>query len=71
MKIKYKETNPLWNTKKQILINRGITGENIDHYLHTTDDDILSYSAFGEATLQNAAIALLTAIVNNSSMLVI
>ena len=33
---------------KHILLNRGLKPIDIQHYLHTTDDDINSPAAFGE-----------------------
>ena len=35
------KTNPSFSAVEQILVNRGIKYEDIDHYLKTTDDDIL------------------------------
>ena len=59
MKFKLINTpNPLYNAKKQILINRGFKPEEIDHYLNLSDVDINSPKCFGEELLKSAATAL-------------
>ena len=59
MKFKIINTpNPLYNAKKQILINRGFKPEEIDHYLNLSDVDINSPKCFGEELLKSAATAL-------------
>lgn len=59
MKFKLINTpNPLYNAKKQILINRGFKPEEIDHYLNLSDIDINSPKCFGEELLKGAATAL-------------
>jgi len=39
--------NPNYSAIEQVLINRGILHDEINHYLHTTDADINSPLAFG------------------------
>jgi len=54
--------NPNYTTVEQILTNRGIAREDIQHYLHTTQADINSYEDFGFDVLKNAATALISTI---------
>lgn len=57
-----KPINPNYNAIEQILTNRGIKQENIEHYLNTTDADINSYEGFGKKILHDAAATLITTI---------
>ena len=54
-----------WGAIVQILVNRGIEKENIEHYLHTSDEDINSFESLGVNNLKAAAAALIHAIQNN------
>lgn len=68
-----KNNNNMLSTSavEHILTNRGIAKEDIKHYLHTTDEDINSYSSFGEDRLKNAATALVKTIKDNNKCLII
>lgn len=57
-----KPINPNYTTVEQILTNRGIAKEDIQHYLHTTQADINSYEDFDYDILKNAASALVSTI---------
>ena len=72
--MKYKlinQPNKDYSTIKQILINRGIKQQDIQHYLNLTDQDINDYSSFGRQILKNAATALILAIKNNTTAYII
>lgn len=60
-----KENNYSYTPIEQILINRGIPYNEIDHYLNTTDDDINDYRSFGEDNLKIAGTLLKAAIDDN------
>ena len=66
-----KPTNPNYSVLEQILTNRGIERKDIEHYLHTTDDDINSPLSLGEDNLRRAAAALVAAIQAQKNALVI
>ena len=63
--------NPNYSAIEQVLTNRGILHDEINHYLHTTDADINSPLAFGQKILQGAAAALLKGIKEDQSAIVI
>ena len=63
--------NPNYSAIEQVLTNRGILHDEINHYLHTTDADINSPLAFGQKILQGAAAALLKGIKEGQSAIVI
>ena len=65
------EINPNYTIEEQILINRGIPYNEINHYLNTTDEDISKPELLGETKLHGAARALLSAIKYNKRALVI
>lgn len=70
----YKLKNSINNsnsTIEQILLNRGIEKSNIQHYLHTTDNDINDYSSFGEYNIKNGLKLIEDALDKNKSMLVV
>lgn len=72
--MKYKlinQPNKDYSPIKQILINRGIKQQDIQHYLNLTDQDINDYSSFGRQVLKNAATALILAIKNNTTAYII
>ena len=63
--MKYKLIKPVnskYTALEQVLTNRGIKYENINHYINTTDDDINSPLLFGEEVLKDAATALINVI---------
>lgn len=60
-----------WGAIVQILVNRGIEKENIEHYLHTSDEDINSFESLGVNNLKAAAAALIHAIQNNLKVIII
>ena len=66
-----KPINPQYSALEQILTNRGIAREDIDHYLHTTDDDINSPLLFGEDLLKRAAAALVQTMSADKKCLVV
>lgn len=67
----FKEPNKYYSAKQQVLYNRGIPFEDIEHYLHTTDEDINDFKLLGEDNLYKAASALSEAIRNKQSIMVI
>jgi len=63
--MKYKLIKPInenYTAQEQVLTNRGIAYKDIQHYLHTTDNDINDFKLLGEEKLKNAAAALIGAI---------
>ena len=66
-----KPINSNYSTLEQVLTNRNIPIEEIEHYLNTTDNDINKPEALGETCLNNAATTLLTHIADNDQALVI
>ena len=72
--MKYKliaPVKPEYSTIEQVLTNRGIPHDEIKHYLNTTDEDINSYTLFGEDKLKAAAAALISCIQRDQRALVI
>ena len=72
--MKYQLINPInqhYSTIEQILTNRGISKNNIYHYLNTTDDDINSFLTLDENKLKAAAAYLIKTITNKKDCLVI
>ena len=72
--MKYKliaPVNPSYSAIEQVLTNRGIPYDEINHYLNTTDEDINSYNSFGEDNLRHAAAALIRCIQLDQKALVI
>ena len=72
--MKYKliaPVNPSYSAIEQVLTNRGIPYDEINHYLNTTDEDINSYNSFGEDNLKHAAAALIRCIQLDQKALVI
>ena len=57
--------------KEQVLFNRGIPKDKINHYLNLTDDDINPPEIFGEELLSKAADVFLSHLRNDSSIVVI
>ena len=72
--MKYKlinEINPDYSAIEQILTNRKIPINEINHYLNTTDDDINSPLALGEDLLKRAAALLVTTIAQDKTAFVL
>lgn len=72
--MKYKlinEINPNYTIEEQILTNRGIPYNEINHYLNTTDEDINEPELLGKTRLYDAASVLLSSIRDNKRALVI
>ena len=72
--MKYKliaPVNPSYSAIEQVLTNRGIPYDEINHYLNTTDEDINSYNSFGKDNLKHAAAALIRCIQLDQKALVI
>ena len=72
--MKYKliaPVNPSYSAIEQVLTNRGIPYDEINHYLNTTDEDINSYNSFGKDNLRHAAAALIRCIQLDQKALVI
>ena len=72
--MKYQLINPInqnYSTIEQILTNRGISKNNIYHYLNTTDDDINSFLTLDENKLKAAAAYLIKTITNKENCLII
>lgn len=66
-----KPINPSYSTIEQILTNRGIKYEEINHYLNTTNRDICSPELFGTDILQRAASILIQTIATNQLAIMI
>lgn len=72
--MKYQLINEIksqYSAIEQILTNRGIKHQDIQHYLNTTDADINSPYTLGESNLKAAAVALIKTIHNNQSALIV
>ena len=66
-----KDIKSNYNTIEQILTNRGIKREEIEHYLNTTDKDINEPELLGEENLKAAAIQLIRTIAVGDPALVV
>jgi hypothetical protein len=72
--MKYKLIKPVnknYSAIQQVLTNRGIDYEDIEHYLNTTDEDINSPLLLGEEKLRAAAAALLGTIQQGLNVIII
>lgn len=72
--MKYKLINPPnknFSTIQQILFNRGIKQNDIQHYLSLSDNDINDYKLFGEQNLKAAARILAATILNKQDAFVV
>ena len=65
------EPNSIYSAYEQVLINRGIPRKDIEHWLHTTDEDINDFNLLGVNNLKRAAQALITTISQNKKALVV
>ena len=65
------EPNPNYSALEQVLVNRGIPRADIQHWLHTTDEDINDFRLLGEDKLKRAAQALLSAVSQEQKILVV
>lgn len=63
--------NPKYRVIEQILTNRGIVYNDIQHYLNTTDEDINPPEALGEEKMRAAATILIKTIQNNETVKVV
>ena len=63
--------NPQYDTKTQILVNRGINFKEVGHYLNLTDADINDPECFGKELLMGAATEIYKAIKNEDDICVI
>lgn len=66
-----KPVNSDYSALQQVLTNRGININDIEHYINTTDDDICSPLELGEQNLKAAATALIQTIQNDWKAIVI
>ena len=66
-----KEPDNSLGATQQILYNRGISLNQIHHYLNTSDLDINSFDGLGIENLKNAAAALVSTIQNKKNMLIV
>lgn len=66
-----KEPDNSLSAIQQILYNRGISLNQIHHYLNTSDLDINSFDGLGIENLKNAAAALVSTIQNKRNMLIV
>lgn len=66
-----KEPDNSLSATQQILYNRGISLNQIHHYLNTSDLDINSFDGLGIENLKNAAAALVSTIQNKKNMLIV
>lgn len=72
--MKYKLINEniySYNATQTILTNRGISLNEIYHYLNTTDSDICDMCLLGESTLREGAAALIQTIKNNERVFLV
>ena len=72
--MKFKLINPPnenYSAREQVFINRGLTPEEIQHYLHLSDADINDPETFGEILLYNAACALEDAISDTQTICIV
>lgn len=71
--MKYELINPITKNSgiEQVLLNRLGDKCNIQHFLHTTDEDINDFKLLGEDNLQKAAKLLLTVISMNKKAVII
>lgn len=65
------EPNPKYQAVEQILINRGLDSNILNHYLNTTDEDINSYLLLGENNLRRAAVSIIKCVRDNLKVLVV
>ena len=65
------EPNPNYSALEQVLVNRGIPRADIQHWLHTTDEDINDFRLLGEDKLKRAAQALMRAVSQEQKILVV
>lgn len=66
-----KPVNKNYSALEQVLTNRGIKYENLNHYINTTDEDINSFLLLGKDKLRKAVSFLLDAVKNNKKTVVI
>ena len=66
-----KPMNPNYGALEQVLTNRGIPYKDIEHYLHTTDDDINEPELLGEDNLRRAAATLIKHINNMDTIFIV
>lgn len=66
-----KPVNENYNAVEQILTNRGIPYNKLEHYLNTTDEDIHSFILLGEDNLYRAAVAIMKCVRDNLKVLII
>lgn len=66
-----KTPNPRYTAQQQVLTNRGIPFNEIEHWLHTTDEDINDFSLLGADRLHKAAQILVSVIAQDKNALVI
>ena len=66
-----KEPDNSLSATQQILYNRGISLNQIHHYLNTSDLDINSFDGLGIENLKSAAAALVSTIQNKKNMLIV
>ena len=65
------EPNPNYSALEQVLVNRGVPRAEIQHWLHTTDEDINDFRLLGEDKLKRAAQALMRAVSQNDKILIV
>lgn len=63
--------NPEWTATQQILYNRGIAIDEIEHYLNTTEADVNPPEAFGQDVLKAAAALVIQTVKANKEIAVI
>ena len=66
-----KPINPQYSAIEQVLTNRGINRDQIEHYLNTTDKDINEPEAFGEEVMKTAAALVIQTVQLNKDMAII
>ena len=65
------QPNENYSALEQVLVNRGIPRTDIQHWLHTTDEDINDFRLLGEDKLKRAAQTLLSAVSQEQKILVV
>ena len=60
--------NQSTSTVENILLNRGIKKSDVQHYLHTTDEDINNYLSFGVENIVAGINLVEDAVKNNKSV---
>ena len=66
-----KPVNPQYSAIEQVLTNRGIDIDEINHYINTTEEDINKPEAFGEQKLRAAAALIIQTVRDNKKIVTV